>query len=345
MNQMNWFERRFLPGSVKATTFTLLSATLGVGMLSMPRAFYKSGTLLCTLLMYLAALVSYQSIICLVKVSYKTKLTTYSDMALWSYGTKFKVLTDLIYFLNTFGSAVTYSIVIKENLASGCEMIASLFYSGMPKILQEQKNVFWIIVSQGILIPLVLKEKLTELRIFSLISFCIIIYIAMVIITNCFREEYTNTIDPRLDEVKYVDFSGFTVSLPIFIFGFTCQQNILSCYREMITPTMRRIRKVITRQIFISSSIYLMVGIFGYLTFGNHFSPTEQNILTKYSAKNVPVFIVAAVDQATIILIFSITFIQPLNILPAREVLFIWLRPGSKPRGGTYRLLALSTLR
>ena len=294
MLQLNWFERRFLPGSIKATTFTLLSATLGVGMLSMPRAYFRSGVLLCAILMYVAAVVSYQSIICLVRVSYKTKLTTYSDMALWSYGIKFKVLTDLIYFVNTFGSAVTYSIVIKENLASGCEMIGSLFFSGMPEMFKEQKSVFWIVISQGILIPLVMKEKLTELRLFSLISFCIIIYIAIVIITNCFRDEYTSTIDPRLSEVKYVDFSGFTVSLPIFIFGFTCQQNVLSCYREMITPTMRRMKKVITRQIFISSSLYLMVGIFGYLTFGNHFSSTEQNILTKYSTKNIPVFIVAA---------------------------------------------------
>ena len=292
--QMNWFERRFLPGSIKATTFTLLSSTLGVGMLSMPRAYYRSGIMLCAVLMYLAAVVSYQSVMCLVRVSSKTKLTTYSDMAMWSYGMKFKVLTDLIYFVNTFGSAVTNSIVIKENLASACETIGSLFFSGMPELFKDQKSVFWIIISQGILIPLVMKEKLTELRVFSLISFCIIIYIAIVIITNCFRNEYTDTIDPRLAEVKYVDFTGFTVSLPIFIFGFTCQQNVLSCYREMIRPSLRRMKKVVTRQIFIASSLYLTVGIFGYLTFGNHFSPTEQNILTKYSTKNVPVFVVLA---------------------------------------------------
>jgi amino acid permease len=84
-----------------------------------------------------------------------------------------------------------------------------------------------------------------------------------------------------------------SVSLPIFIFGFTCQQNVLNCFRELREPTVRRMKKVVTRQIFIASAIYLSVGCFGYLTFGNQFSATEENILTKYKDSNVSVFVVS----------------------------------------------------
>ena len=277
---------------MKATTFTLLSATLGVGMLSMPRAFSRSGLVLSGINLYVAVLVSYQSVICLIKVSKKTKLSTFSEMALWSYGSKFKIFTDLVYFINTFGCAVTYSIVVKENMASVCNMLTSLGVEIIPDMLKDQKNIIWILISQGLLTPLIIKDKLTELRIFSLISFTIILYISLAIISNCFRNEYSHNIDDKLPSIKLVNFAGLSTSFPLFIFGFTCQANVLSCYREMIMPNVRRMKKVVMRQMFISSSMYIFVGVFGYLTFGNSFRSTDQNILTKYETSNISILLV-----------------------------------------------------
>jgi len=285
-------ETTFKAGAVKSTTFILLSATLGVGMLSVPKAFYESGIILSGALVYVAATISYLSMICLIRVSSVTKLTTYSELATWSYGLNFKRFTDFVFFVNNFGTAVTYTIVAKENFASAFESLKDLFWADMPHFLWDQGNVFWIIVCQGLLIPLIIKEKLTELRLFSILSFSIILYISLMIVVNCFTDTYTRNIDQKLDDLIYARFTGIPASLPIFIFGFTCQQNVLSCYRELYDPTLRRMTKVITRQIFFSSSIYIMVGVFGYLTFGNNFPDDESNILTRYAQKNISILIV-----------------------------------------------------
>ena len=285
---------KFGPGSLKATVFTLLSATLGVGMLAIPQAFQKSGIVLSAILLYVAAFFSFLSIMCLVWASDSTKLTTYSDLATWSYGPKFKYFVDMIFFTNVFGTAVAYSIATKENIAFTLSSLQAHYFPNMPHILYDQSAIIWIVIPQSLLLFLVLRKYLTELRVFSLLSFGIIIYILLLIIGNCFAPTYTKDIDQKFEELRYFRPGGLSASLPMFIFGFTCQQNVLTCCRELNNTSVRRMSKTVSRHIFISSSMYLLVGVFGYLTFMNEFSEKDENILTKYDSENIPVVAVAS---------------------------------------------------
>lgn len=286
----------FAAGSVRATIFILLSASLGVGMLSIPRAFQRSGLILSPILLCSSALVSYLSMKCLVRASHKTELVAMSDLALWSHGMKFKYFTDIVFLVNNFGTAIAYSIAAKENLASTFNSFKEFGWTSCPTIFYDQDSVFWLLVTQGLLIPLVIKEKLTELRIFSLISYLIISYISVTIVVNCFTSNYTHDFDKKWEKVQKYNFKGIPQSLPVIIFSFTCQQNVLGCYRELKNPTPRRMDKVLLRLILASSAIYLMVGCFGYLTFGNDFNDKDQNILTKYDSKNISILVVRSDD-------------------------------------------------
>jgi len=317
----------FSQGSIRATIFTLLIATLGVGMLSIPRAFERSGLILTIIVVYLGAIVSYLSMRCLVAASSKTKLVSMSDLALWSHGMKFKYFTDFVFLINNFGTCVAYTIVIKENMAAICRSMYDLGWIEFPVMMRDQKSALWIIVSQCLLIPLVIKEKLAELRVFALISFGIISYIGLTIITNCFTNTYTKSFDTKWNSIKMFDISGLVHTVPVVIFGFTCQQNVLSCFRELQNPTLRRMDKVMARQMLLVSTIYILVGVYGYLTFGTDFSDQDQNILTKYDSKNISVLI------GTFLLIISIINAQPFNVMPTREALFMFFRPGEIPTG------------
>ena len=46
------------------------------------------------------------------------------------------------------------------------------------------------------------------------------------------------------------------------------------------------------RQMLLVSTIYILVGAYGYLTFGSDFNDEDQNILTKYNSKNISILIV-----------------------------------------------------
>ena len=282
----------FAAGSIRATIFILLSASLGVGMLSIPRAFERSGLILSSILVLSGGIVSYLSMKCLVRASSHTELVAMGDLALWAYGMKFKYFSDLVSLTNNFGTAIAYSIAAKENLASTFNSFKEFGWTSCPNMLYDKHSVFWLLVTQGLLIPLVIKEKLTELRVFSLISYLIISYIALTIVGNTFMPTYTRDFDAKWDKIAMYKPEGIAYSLPVIIFGFACQQNVLGCYRELKDPTPRRMDKVLFRLVFAATAIYLMVGCFGYLTFGSDFNDQDQNILTKYNSKNISILIV-----------------------------------------------------
>ena len=261
-------------------------------MLSIPRAFERSGLILTIFVVYIGAIVSYLSMRCLVAASSHTRLVSMSDLALWSHGIKFKYFTDFVFLVNTFGTCVAYTIAIKENITAINRSMFDLGWTSIPFIMRDQKSAFWIVVSQLLLIPLVIKEKLAELRVFALISFGIISYIGGTIIANCFTNTYTENFNTKWDSIKLFDVGGLVQTIPVVIFGFTCQQNVLSCFRELQNPTIRRMDKVMARQMLLVSTIYILVGAYGYLTFGSDFNDEDQNILTKYNSKNISILIV-----------------------------------------------------
>lgn len=59
--------------------------------------------------------------------------------------------------------------------------------------------------------------------------------------------------------------------LPIFVFSFTCHQNIFSIYNELSNPrSQSRLDKVISITMTLVLVLYLIVSIAGYKTFGHH---------------------------------------------------------------------------
>ena len=335
----------FSPGSIRVTIFTLLISTLGVGMLSIPRAFERSGLILGIIVVYIGAIVSYLSMRCLVAASSHTRLVSMSDLALWSHGIKFKYFTDFVFLVNTFGTCVAYTIAIKENITAINRSMFDLGWTSIPFIMRDQKSAFWIVVSQLLLIPLVIKEKLAELRVLALISFCIISYIGGTIIANCFNNTYTESFNTKWDSIKLFDVSGLVNTIPVVIFGFTCQQIVLSCFRELRNPTIRRMDKAMARQLFLVSTIYILVGVYGYLTFGSDFNDQDQNILTKYNTKNISILIVGISLTSGYILVDPVyPHAEPFNVMPTREALFILFRPGEIPTGWMNILVTLGNL-
>ena len=72
---------KFTHGSMKGSIFNLTTATIGAGVLSVPRSFYYSGIYLSIFLYLLCALLGYVSNILLVKTAQKIKKYTYMGLA------------------------------------------------------------------------------------------------------------------------------------------------------------------------------------------------------------------------------------------------------------------------
>lgn len=97
--------------------------------------------------------------------------------------------------------------------------------------------------------------------------------------------------------------------LTIFIFAFTCQQNIFSICDELKEPTMKRVGKVIGTAIGSAWVVYIIVAAAGFVTYGDL---VQSDILNNYPASKA-----AAVARVAITLL--VIFSYPLQLNPARK--------------------------
>lgn len=58
-------------------------------------------------------------------------------------------------------------------------------------------------------------------------------------------------------------------ALPIFVFSFTCHQNIISISNELARPTPRRVMTLVAAAVGAAAAVYLAIAHAGYFTFGD----------------------------------------------------------------------------
>jgi amino acid permease len=83
----------------------------------------------------------------------------------------------------------------------------------------------------------------------------------------------------------------------IFIFGFTCHQNMFTIVNELHAVTVQRCNRVILYAVGTAVSVYLVIANFGYSTYGSN---VESNILVSYPSK-----LYYVVDYASLPTIFD----------------------------------------
>ena len=112
----------------------------------MPGAFRASGLGLAFLQIILACVVNYVSSSCLLYTSFEWGCFSYSGLALNCSSRWFTKFVDFIFFVNVYGTTLSYSVLIQGNLVSSFGFIRSKYWTNMPFILDDEDSIFWVIV-------------------------------------------------------------------------------------------------------------------------------------------------------------------------------------------------------
>jgi amino acid permease len=117
---------------------------------------------------------------------------------------------------------------------------------------------------------------------------------------------------------------GF-LSVPIMMFAYDCQALVFQLYTslEHSHRTVDAMVKVTTRAIVAAWAVFVVIGVFGYLTLGD---ATPDNILRAYNPKKDPVF---AVAYAMFLVPATVAF--ALVLFPVRDVVFDALEAAGWP--------------
>jgi len=96
-------------------------------------------------------------------------------------------------------------------------------------------------------------------------------------------------------------------NLPIFVFAFTCHQNLFAIFNEL-EGDRKKVDMVVVTSNITAFIVYMIIGICGYLTYGQII---RDNILL-----NFPKTVVSVISRISITILVSFSY--PLQIHPCR---------------------------
>ncbi|CAG8453781.1 6244_t:CDS:2, partial [Scutellospora calospora] len=283
----------------------LANTILGTGMLAMPAAIASVGLIMGSMLIFYAAFTSGLGLYFLSRAAAQTKGRNSSFFAVSQLTyPKAALFFDIAIAIKCFGVSISYLIIIGDLMPQVVIAILGSGYIDSNSLFLDRR--FWITAFMIVIIPLAFLKKLDSLRYTSFIALISVVYLVFIVIYYYVGPDFKA---PPKDKIHYINFSGkFLTHLPIFVFSFTCHQNVFSIYNELRDNNQSRINTVINGSIGTSSIIYQIIGILGYLSFGDDVLP---NIIAMYNASTI-----VTIGRAAIVIL--VVFSYPLQAHPAR---------------------------
>ncbi|KAJ2347308.1 hypothetical protein GGF43_004787 [Coemansia sp. RSA 2618] len=290
-------------GTIGSSSINLANTILGSGMLSMANAMASQGLVLGSLVILFSACASGLGLYLLSRCA---RRTTGRDASFFAVSKltypRAAVLFDAAIAIKCFGVSISYLIIFGDLMP---EIIDAL---GIEIQLLLSRG-FWVTFAIVALAPLAFQRRLDALKYTSFTALMGVAYLFIVVALFYFNPLRTPL--PAGDVVLFRWSKDFFTNLPVFVFAFTCHQNIFSVYNELRDNSSKQINGTIALSIGSSCGVYQWVAVLGYLTFGSKVAP---NLLTMYDNSLV-------ITICRLFIAVNVLFSYPLQCHPARNCL------------------------
>ncbi|CAG9335566.1 unnamed protein product [Blepharisma stoltei] len=303
----SWVHRTFGPmkqGSLRGSVFILTSTAMGAGYLAIPLCLLQAGLILGLAIVILCAFLMYYSLKTVSNCAKKYNIYHYPTVCKEMLGVKWAVLLDTAIILNGIGLIIALNIIVGE-------IVPSIFKSlNMNFDRALERDLIMLFLNVLIVTPLGLMRKLTTLRFKALFNvICLTFVMLVVIIEFPFFVKHNNFSKINYFVVDINIFSAFSIGM----FAYLCHQNIARIQGELFNRTEPRMKKVTRNSIYIMSSLFCILALFGYLSCLND---TPNLIIMRKAPDSI------GNDWAMVIarflISFTLTIAIPINLLPCR---------------------------
>ncbi len=326
------------PANTCATIFNTINSIVGVGILSIPFCFKSAGIFLAPVILLLVAVLSDASLQLLVAAGDIAGVRSYSRLASVVFDERSAfagTAVDVCIIVMNFGAAVAYFDVIGDVLEA---------WFG-----EKWRALMLFVATMVVILPLSLLRKINSLRFTSYIGIGIYCSFAVATIILCLLgygsdasddgEAGANAEEGMSDQETKVGWFGTGKALlafPITTFAFACHTVIFPIYAEFTGTSSGQFRRSIRTALVACVLIYLVVGLFGVLSFG---LDTEGDVLKNYSGlgeEGSPSLLRGGRGIARAMEGFfciSVCLTYPLIVFPLRDSLENLMSPSSPTNG------------
>ena len=316
-----YINKQIRPGGIKGSIFNLIWGVLGTGMLTLPVVCQENGIVFGACLIALGGLLTIFWGMCIVTCSEKTGSDSLEYIAHIAFGEFVGKLASYSLLFWLIGYVTSYIVIVKT-LAP--YLLKRFLGENLPSYLM---NEYWTqvivatVYSIFFLLPLSLPRKMGALRFTSLFGFVCCVFLVWVI-TLIFIFSRVVVPDP-VENIKVADyakfsFSGIFSTFPFIISSYMYQPMIPAIYKNLERPNFRRMEKVVLRGSYGAVFMYILIAVFGYLTFAGDSEQLDvlkrkQNILECNYHQNF------YFEIAMVSLIFTIMTAGPLWMIPLKD--------------------------
>lgn len=287
-----------------SSSLNLIKTIMGTGMLVLPFAFQNLSIIPAILLLGFAAIVSGFGLYLLTRASLRVAGGRNCDFAILSRATYPSLVPvfELTILVKCLGVTVSYMTMASQLLPQALGII----YTIKPGSFLAHPAL-WVTVGTLLITPIVCMPKMDSLKYTSFIGMAGIIYLVCLSV-------YQAITFGSVANLHWFEFKGWLVFLKnfsIFIFAFTCHQNMLPIQNEARNNSNRGMIQLIGFCVSWSMTLYTCFAVCSVAVFGGGAIP--KSIFTAYSDGSFKYSV------ATVLYSFLVLFSIPLQTFPARN--------------------------
>jgi solute carrier family 38 (sodium-coupled neutral amino acid transporter), member 11 len=296
------------------------------GIIGMPVAIRETGFFSGVFLLIAIGLLIDQSVIMLVQCGIKNNKNNLEELCFHLFGRRGYDAASFFMFLYAYGAMVAYMVIIGDTVP----ITLSYFFPSQ----EIDRNLVILLSALFIILPLCLLRDMSSLAWTSFLSivadFIMIIFVILSGPSSA-REQHTEFQPAQdLNVIHYQLFLG----IGTFSFAFVCQHNTFLVYQTLPTPNLENWSIVSHISLTIAVTFCLVLGLAGYLSFGqftegdilNNFTDQgERKLLTLSQSSRSPPLPSAAdklILVGRLLLASTMVFTFPMECYVARHILF-----------------------
>ncbi|KAF7379451.1 putative sodium-coupled neutral amino acid transporter 7 [Vespula maculifrons] len=263
--------------SVLGTIFLIVNATLGAGLLNFPQAFDKAGGIVASITIQLGFLIFITAaLIVLANCSDITNSTTIQNTLAILCGPSALFLCALCVAVYSFGCCLTFLIIIGDQLD---RVLATYYGTDYCHTWYMSRQFVTAAISFAFIFPLCFFKRLDALSYASSIGCITILYVVCLISYKNFTKTTATIVKIWPDNI----YETLHI-IPIICFAYQSHMTAIPMYACMKERQLGKFTISAVISMIICLTVYTIVGILGYATFGTGKVPSD--ILQGYSDKS-----------------------------------------------------------
>jgi amino acid permease len=289
-----------------ASYVNLVKTIIGAGILVLPSALMRLGLVLGLVMMFVAAALCILGLHLLnVAAMQVGRKASFSGLCAITYPQAAFVFEFAIA-IKCIGAGISYMSIAGETSSELAKQL--LVPSGATGFIWSllASKMAWTFLVAALITPICLMRKMDSLKYTSFGGLVAVAYLVALTVWNFFRiPEASFTKIPLFVEWSF----GMCSAYSVFVFAFTCHQNILPIQNEAKDNTPSGMMGIMGPSIGTSYALYLIVSIIGAATYG---SKIDKVILNSFPDDMAPFIIARFMYVCLLVLSF------PLQVFPCR---------------------------